>query len=209
MEGRGQSWEVQGYRTLRHGRDRLLARPARWLAAAGVPPWAVSLGGVGLAATTCATMSRAPRLALAAVVAALVADALDGAVARESCRSSGRGKLLDHACDAATFSTLLLATALAGLTRPAAALAAALLTTATVALALVRHARHHPSAWRQDPRAGFAAHLPKAPFLTALLLHLTGGPNWIPPALALTNATATAVAGALALGLLARIRVRT
>jgi len=186
-------WEVRAYASLRRLRDALLAPLARPLARLGLAPAAVSLGGVALAVSTGWSFEAAPHLALAGATGALLADALDGAVARHQGRGSARGKLLDHACDAATFVALVAAPWVAGRVPPTAALAGGLLPTLTVVLGMAREARRSGPRWWHHPRAGFAAHLPKGFYLTAFFLHLAGGPEWLVPALWMGGAAAVAV----------------
>lgn len=198
--------ERRGYLALRRLRDAALAPAARVLARAGVPAWAVSLAGVAAAATTFALLPAHPRLALAALAGALLADLFDGAVARAAGRAGGRGKLLDHACDAATFAALVLAAGARGLAPAGTALAAALTSAAAVGAALAASARRDRRAFREDPRAGFWAHLPKLPVFVAYPALLAGGPDLLAQALLATAWGSAAVAVAVLMTALRRAR---
>jgi phosphatidylglycerophosphate synthase len=73
-----------------------LARP---LAAAGVPPTAITLIGVALAVGAPVSAARLPLVALALIVLAALCDGLDGAVAVVAGRASRSGKVADAAAD--------------------------------------------------------------------------------------------------------------
>lgn len=166
-------WERQGYLAARRVRDALLGRAAALLAALGIPATAVSLAGPVAAATLFWSLPAHPGRALAGGAGALLADALDGVVARRRGSASGSGKLLDQVCDAATFALITLAVGLRGPARPAAAVAAAVFCSAAVAVALAVDRRRRPTAFRAAPHAGFWAHLPKLPAYLAIGLALT------------------------------------
>ncbi len=196
MPGRprdSESFDRRGYLAFRRLRDLLLAPAAAGLVACRVPAWAVSVAGVALAATLVWSVPHHPAWALAGILLCQAADMLDGAVARRAGTASGRGKLVDQACDAAAFAALALATGAGGLDRSGFAGAAAAACTLSVATALARAARRDPEAFRTNPRAGLAAHLPKLPVFLALPTLLAGGPDLLEPALALSAAAAAAV----------------
>ncbi len=190
---KGEALERQGYLAFRRLRDVLLAPAAAGLVACRVPAWAVSVAGVAAAASLFRSLPRWPWIALAGLVLCQVADMLDGAVARRAGTASGRGKLVDQACDAAAFAALALAVGASGLARRDLAVAAAVACTLTVAVALACAARRDPEAFRANPRAGFAAHVPKLAVFLALPTLLAGGPDLLDPALALAATTAGAV----------------
>jgi CDP-diacylglycerol--glycerol-3-phosphate 3-phosphatidyltransferase len=73
-----------------------LARP---LAALRVPPTAVTVAGVGLAVAALLLAERRPLAALACVLAAAVADGLDGAIAVVAGRASRFGAVADAVAD--------------------------------------------------------------------------------------------------------------
>src|SRR5262249_1292180 len=73
-----------------------LARP---LAALRVPPTAVTVAGVGLAGAAVLVAERWPLAALACVLAAAVADGLDGAIAVVAGRASRFGAVADTVAD--------------------------------------------------------------------------------------------------------------
>lgn len=197
---RGEAWDAQAYSRIRRGRDLLLSPLAVPLAALRVPPAAISVLGVGAASSLLWTLGRHPWLALAGWLGALLADALDGAVARLRDCGSARGKLVDQGCDALTFAVLVAAAWKADDVSPAAALFAVASCTLVLLIGMARGARLRGPTWWDNPRAGFAAHLPKGFFLVALPLHLVGGPSWLDPALWLGTAVAglTLVAWAVA-----------
>lgn len=193
------SLETRLYRAFRRLRDLALAPLAVPLARLGVPPSAVSLAGVAAALCSFFIPEARPDLAFAALAAAVAADALDGAVARRSGTASGAGKLLDQACDAATFAALVLASAGRGLAPAPLAAAAAVACTLPVAAALLAARRRDARSFRDAPRAGFWAHLPKLPFAVAYPVALLGGPAaaaLLPPALAVSAAAGTLAAAA-------------
>lgn len=197
------SRETRLYHALRRLRDLALAPLAGLLARYSVPAWAVSLAGVAAALCTFFVPEERPELAFAALAGAVSADALDGAVARRSGTASGAGKLLDHACDAATFAVLAVAAAVCGLAPIVHGVAAAAACTLAVLTALRAARRRDPEAFRATPRAGFWAHLPKAPFAAAYPVALLGGPGahaLLPPALLLSATAGTLVAVAYGLG---------
>jgi len=73
-----------------------LARP---LAAARVPPTAVTVAGAGLAVAALLLAGRWPLAALALVLAAAIADGLDGAIAVVAGRASRFGAVADKVAD--------------------------------------------------------------------------------------------------------------
>jgi phosphatidylglycerophosphate synthase len=95
---------------------RLIARPARPLARAGVAPAAITTVAVVVAAATCAlTANRWLLLGAAGCVAANgVLDGLDGAVAVMSGRATRWGSVLDSVADRVADTALLVAMWLAG-----------------------------------------------------------------------------------------------
>jgi|GEM_PF-6980164 len=199
-------WEERGYLGIRRLRDLLTAPLVIPLARLGVAPWAVSLLGVGLAATTYLTLPRHAGLTLAVFLGALVCDAVDGALARRRGCAGPRGKFLDLLCDSATLTALLLAMLGAGLISPLRAAYAAYVTLLLLFLAVCYHsarpARSAASRGLLRPRGGFYAHLPKAPIYAALLLWLLGGPRWLDPAVLIANLLATLFAAAFLTALL-------
>lgn len=195
----GAGWERRGYRAARRLRDTAIAPVAAPLAAAGVPPWAVSALGVVAAATTLWSVPERPIAAVAAIAATLLADAADGAVARRAGVASGAGKLVDQLADSASFALLAAAAVAGGLAAPLPALAAVYAATALVAVALLANARAAGAAFWEAPRAGFWAHLPKLPVFVALPVALLGGPHW-------TEAALWATALLAAAGILVRLR---
>lgn len=199
------SLEARLYRVVRRLRDLVLAPLAGPLARYGVPAWAVSLAGVAAAFCTFFVPEERPELAFAALAGAVSADALDGAVARRSGTASGAGKLLDQGCDASTFAALAVAAAVRGLAPVGLGVAAAVACTVTVLTALRAAWRRDPVAFRATPRAGFWAHLPKAPFAAAYPVALVGGPGAdavLPPALGLSAAAGTLAAAVYGLRIL-------
>lgn len=195
-----ESFERRGYLAFRRLRDAALAPAAAGLAACGVPSWTLSALSVALAATLFWSLPAHPAWALAAIGLSQAADMLDGAVARRAGTASGRGKLLDQACDAAAFAALALAAGARSLAPAGLALVAAVACTLSVAAALAHAARRGPDAFRSNPRAGLAAHLPKLPVFLALPTVLAGGPDLLAPALVTAAAAATAVTFAYLLG---------
>ncbi len=196
------SLEARLYRAFRRLRDLALAPLAVPLARLGVPAWAVSLAGVVAALCTFFIPESRPEVAFAALAVAVSADALDGAVARRSGTASGAGKLLDQACDAATFAALAVAAGARGLAPLPHAVAAAVACTLAAGTALRAARQRDPEAFRSAPRAGFWAHLPKLPFAAAYPAALLGGPDvavFLPPALLLSAAAGTLAVAAYAL----------
>ncbi len=183
----------RGYLAFRRLRDLLLAPAAAGLVACRVPAWAVSVAGVAWAATLFWSLPDHPGWALTGLLLCQSSDMLDGAVARRAGTASGRGKLIDQSCDAAAFAALTLAAGARGLASGGPALAAAIACTLSVATALARAARRDPGAFRANPRAGFAAHVPKLPVFLALPTLLAGGPDLLAPALATAATLAAAV----------------
>lgn len=178
-----EGWDAQAYSGIRRIRDTLLLPLASLLARLRLTPIAISVLGVCLAASVFWTFATHPLLALVGVLGALLFDALDGAVARLRDNGSARGKLVDQGCDALTFGILVTAAWRAGRVSPAAALLAMGSCTLVLLMGMVREARRRGPAWWSNPRAGFAAHLPKGFYLVALPLFLLGGPDWLTPAL--------------------------
>jgi len=92
---------------------RLLARPARWLAARGVGADNVTLAGFALGlAVVPALAPGLPGVALVFLALNRVADGLDGAVAREA-GPTDRGAFLDIALDFLFYALVPLGFALA------------------------------------------------------------------------------------------------
>ncbi|MDX1998065.1 MAG: CDP-alcohol phosphatidyltransferase family protein [Thermoanaerobaculia bacterium] len=180
-------WDDRAYFAVRRLRDRLVA-PLVATVRGPLPAWWVSLGGVLAAASTLWTAKDRPLLALAGFSLALLADVLDGAVARRNGTASGRGKWIDHACDAATFALLVGSAVGAGYVAGGLGALAGVAATGLVAAALAAARRRDPVGFRSHPRAGFLAHLPKLPFYVAFPLALLGGPRLVAPALGLTLA---------------------
>src|SRR3989338_8786131 len=81
--------------------DRALQPLARQLAAWGVGPTVLTWGGVCLVAGSCIVLLLTRRVLLFCVLAALASciDAIDGAVARASGRTTKAGAYLDAMCD--------------------------------------------------------------------------------------------------------------
>lgn len=193
--------EQRAYFRIRRWRDRLVRPLAGGLGRLRVPASGISGLGVAAAASTLVTAPSSPRMALAGFALALVADMLDGAVARRHGTASSRGKWIDHACDTATF---LLLVASAVLSRHASWQVGACAVGATSALlgvALAAARRRDPVLFREHPRAGFFAHLPKLFFYVAFPLALLGGPDGVQPALLATTGLAVVFLPGLALGL--------
>jgi phosphatidylglycerophosphate synthase len=164
-----------------------------------VPAWTLSVLGVAWAASLFWSLPERPGWALAGLVLCQVCDMLDGAVARRAGTASGRGKLVDQTCDAAAFAALALAAGASGLAAGELAAAAAVACTLAVATALARAAHRDPEAFRANPRAGFAAHVPKLAVFLALPTLLAGGPDLLEPALT----TAAGLAAVVTVGYLA------
>lgn len=190
---------------VRRGRDRLLVPVAAPLAAVRVSPWVVSLAGVSAAFSTVFTLRAGqPGWASVGFTVALVADAVDGAVARRRGVGSGAGKLFDQLCDSATFAALVLAAGVSGMAGAGAASLAVYLATAVVAVRLLLASLHHRRAFLERPRAGFAAHLPKLPFYVVFPAVLMG---WAPPASVEASLwLVSGLAGAVLVGLVVRER---
>lgn len=204
--------EQAAYLWLRRLRDRLVAPLAAPLARLRVPPAAVSCAGVALAASLAWSLPGHPRLALAAFAAALLCDAVDGAVARrlEAGPVRRRDKWVDQLCDTATLMALLAATAAAGLASPRLCAAAAGGSALVLALAFALHAvagRQGPGS-AAGPRGGFFAHLPKVPFYGALAIALAGGTVSLDAALRATVVLAAAGAAGFAAALVWRLNRR-
>lgn len=198
--GGAAGWERAGYLWLRRLRDRLLGPVAAPLAVLAVPPWAVSCAGPVFAATVLWTLPEHPRLALAGFLLALACDAADGALARRLGRGSGRGKLIDHGCDAVTLAAVLAAAARAGWVSPRLAAGALALILLPLGLALARRAAESGS-WSADPRGGLFAHLPKLPVYGGLTVQLLGGPALVAPAVVLGSALGALSGAGFALAL--------
>ena len=179
---------------IRRWRD-LLVRPfAALITALRIPAGAVSCAGVLFAATAFWTFAQSPRLSLVSVLAPLLCDALDGAVARQAGTACAQGKLLDHLCDASVFAVLLAAAAAHGLASAGASVYAAHISLLVVVFGLTHRAAAEGTTWNDNPQAGFGAHFPKSFFLAALITLLLGGPDWIRPALIVSNVAATLIA---------------
>lgn len=108
---------------------------ARPLAAARVPPTALTVAGVVLAVGAPVAAGQAPLLALVLVVAAAFADGLDGAVALLRGRASRAGALADTIADRVADTAFALAIWRAGAPLWLALLAAGL----SIGLELTRH----------------------------------------------------------------------
>lgn len=117
---------------------RLLAPPARWLAARGVTADALTLAGFGVGAMALPALAFGLHgLALAAILANRLMDGLDGAVARIK-GPTDRGAFLDVALDFVAYALIPLGFALDDPDRnalPAAALIAAFVGTGSSFLA--------------------------------------------------------------------------
>ncbi len=197
-------WDLAPYLELRRQRDALLRWPVAALAWLSLPPAAVSLAGVALAAGTLWTFGARPLLALLAFLGALLADALDGALARRLGRGDRRGKLLDQLCDSATFMLVLAALARSDLVGDGWCLLAAGVALGLQPLGIWHHNACHPSLAGIYPGAGFFAHSPKALVYAAVLLWLTLSVNL----LELAIITANGLSLVFAFGLAASLRWR-
>jgi phosphatidylglycerophosphate synthase len=193
--------EQRLYLGIRRWRDQLVRPLASGLGHLRVPAWVVSALGVAAAASTVVTAPVSPRRALLGFGLALLADMVDGAVARRHGTASGRGKWIDHACDSATFLLLVAAATVSGHVARTVAAAAVVATSALQATAFAVAWHRDPRLFREQPRAGFFAHLPKIAFYLAFPLALAGGPDWVSPALLTTTALAILFLPAVALGL--------
>lgn len=183
-----QEWDHSAYISIRCWRDRLLRPLSRLLAAIGVSAPAVSLLGVLLAAITCWSIDHSARWALLAFLGALACDALDGALARHRGTDSVGGKVLDHACDTATFLLILLAVARCGLASTQQVAISALLAVPLLMVAIqARRRRRHV---RQEPSGGFLAHVYKVPIYVAFLAYAAGGIEFLDASVRLANSIA-------------------
>ncbi|MEM7051767.1 MAG: CDP-alcohol phosphatidyltransferase family protein [Acidobacteriota bacterium] len=185
-------WEERLYLAVRRLRDLLLAPLVTPLAALGVPPTLLSCAGVALAASLIWSLERAPALALGGFVAALLCDALDGALARRQGCESALGKLWDQLCDSATWAAVLVAVLVAGLAPPVGIALAIYLGVLLLFLGVVESTARRPGAWWVNPRAGFFAHLPKIFVYGAILVYLLSERSWIPLAVVVSNGFALA-----------------
>jgi phosphatidylglycerophosphate synthase len=182
-------WDLAAYLSIRRRRDALLWPLSRWLADRGATPLAVSLSGAAWAAIACWALSWRAWLSLVAFLAALICDALDGALARHVGSSRPSGKLIDHACDTATFLLVILAIARCHLAPPLPLALAAVIPAPLLAIAvLARRGR------RLDREAelsgGFLGHFYKVPVYAAFLLYCAGVADLLDPAVRLADATA-------------------
>lgn len=154
----------------------------------------VSAAGVIFAGSTLWTLGSHPRWALAAFLAALVCDALDGALARHLGCAGAYGKLIDSVCDTATLGVLVSALVRAGLAPPGRALAAvAWSVLALVGAFLYRRRLHGPGGGR-CLEGGFFVHLPRGLLYGALAIFLLGGPQYLAVTLWLFNLLAAGAA---------------
>ena len=185
------------YLALRGLRDRLFSPLVAPLAARGVPPCAISFTGVCLALAIVPALSVSHLLGLAAFLGALSCDAIDGALARRLGRASAHGKLLDQACDTATFCAVLLALVETGAAQVGPAVFAAL---ANPSLLLIAASFHRRRDGRREPRGGFFAHAPKGLVYGALLAQLLTGAGLVAGALLIANVAAVIFALGFALG---------
>ena len=190
-------WEEPTYFRVRLIRDSLLSPVSRGLHWIGIGPSAISLLGVGLAASLFWTLPSQPKWALFGLVAALTCDAVDGAVARLGSPVDRKfGKKLDHACDLTTFLVVLLALFKSDLTHAFGTVIAGILSLPLLLAGTYCHRQEQA----QDPKlpvAGFFAHIHKLPVYGALVAYLLRGPDWISLAV-----SASAVTAACALALL-------
>lgn len=183
-------WEQSGYMLVRRLRDRLLSPVTAFLALARVPPSLVSCLGVAFALTVCLTLPERPLWALAGFLLALLCDAVDGALARRLGAGSVFGKVVDQSADLATFASLMLALALAGVASPAALAFAVGAAALLLALGVRHHSTRRAGGRYLEPRGGFFAHFPKALVYAAMALYLAIGIDWIVPTLLVANALA-------------------
>lgn len=197
--GGGGEWDLTAYLRIRRRRDHLLRPVVRGLARLGVSPLAISLLGVALAAVACWALDRAATMALVAFLAALACDALDGALARHRGSARGRGKLIDHACDTATFLLILFGIARCGLSPQLPLVFAAAISAPLLVFAIYARRLRAPER-RPGLSGGFLAHFYKAPIYSAFLLYSAGVIDVLEPAVRLADLTALASL-ALLLGL--------
>ena len=191
-------WDLSAYLRIRRLRDAVLRPVSRPLGRLGVSPSVISLLGVGFAATILHTLDRSPRLALLAFLGALVCDAADGALARQLGAESSSGKIVDHACDTATFLLVLLAIHGHVLGSALQTATCALLAPLLLLVAIYARRRRRQSS---EPAGGILAHLYKLPVYGALLLYLGGGSDLLQPAIKLAIVVALASLGLLLVGL--------
>ncbi|MEM7483413.1 MAG: CDP-alcohol phosphatidyltransferase family protein [Acidobacteriota bacterium] len=178
-------WDDRLYVSIRRGRDVLLAplvAPLAWL---GVPPLALSVCGVLLAASLIWTLVDYPRWANFGFFGALLCDGLDGALARRRGCDSRRGKLWDQLCDSATWAAVLLAILAAGLAPVLPTALAVYLVPTLLFLGVSVSSLRGPMGF--NPRAGFYAHAPKIFVYGALAAYLLAGRHWIAPAVLCTD----------------------
>ena len=83
----------------RRGMALVLAPVVAVLARMGVPPTAVSFSQIPIGFAAAALIAHAPRVALGLFVATLLLDAIDGALARRTGKSSPFGALADQVAD--------------------------------------------------------------------------------------------------------------
>jgi len=186
--GNRTEWDDSAYITIRRRRDALLRPLSLLLVRLGVPAPVISLLGVALAGVTCWSLEGSSLAAFGAFLGALVCDALDGAVARQSGTESPAGKVVDHACDTATFLLVLLAIGRSGLSSISQISVSALLAIPLLLLAI--QVRRKRSQAQLEPSGGFLAHVYKVPIYGAFLLYTAGGANLLEPAVRVANFTA-------------------
>ncbi len=197
LDHRRDPWDLRLYHAVRRRRDQLARPLCVPLATRSVPPWAVSLAGVALAATLPWSLPRSAAAASIVLLAALLCDALDGALARQSGVASAVGKVVDHACDTGTFVVVLWAVVRADPGSAGGAVRLGLLTVPLLGAAIVLRGRVAP---RHGDRfaGGMPAHLHKAPIYLAVLGGAFGGAELYRPALAAGQILALASTLALA-----------
>lgn len=93
--------------------NHFFERPARWIVSLGLGPSAITVGGLGLVAASCAFLLVTRHIAVFCVLVTLASllDALDGAVARVSGRVTKFGSYLDAVCDRAGEAVVILSVA--------------------------------------------------------------------------------------------------
>ena len=151
--------EQAAYRSFARLRDTILAPLSSLLTHAGITSNMVSLFGVIMALLFAILIRRNHILAAICLALAILADLIDGPLARHQKTASDRGKVVDMVSDASTFTIIIIGLICANFLSSTLALTyiAAMLTSKL--LRVICHAYYLTTDWLFRPVAGFLPNL--------------------------------------------------
>ncbi len=142
-----QPWDERAYQSIALKRSRFFRPAAAVLAALRITPDVISYAGVGAMAAFVLVINHSLTVAFWLMIAMLICDQLDGAVARLQKTTSDRGKFVDVLADSTSFSLFMVGLIHVGLVGAAAGAMLIYLVVLTRVLAAIRKNAGRSSDW--------------------------------------------------------------